>query len=261
MILSIINQKGGVAKTTTTFNLAHNLAAEGYKVLQVDLDPQASLTIANGFEPNNLDQSIYNVLCEETNIEKVIHKVNENLSICVSNLDLSAAEINLVNQMARETLLNKALKKVKEKFDYILIDCPPNLGLLTVNALCASEKVIIPVATDYLSLRGLKLLVDTVGKIRDNLNENLEIIGVIATMYDSRTRHSNEILDILKADYNVIGIISDSVKVKDSILASIPLIHFDKSHKTAKEYRPTYNIPEIMHQSCLKLSNSNESID
>ena len=237
MILSIINQKGGVAKTTTTFNLAHNLADEGYKVLQVDLDPQGSLTIANGIEPNSLDKSIYDVLCEDTDIVDVIHKLNDNLSICVSNLDLSAAEINLVNQMARETLLKKALKNIKQEFDYILIDCPPNLGLLTVNALCASEKIIIPVSTDYLSLRGLDLLVDTVGKVRDNLNEDLEILGVIATMYDSRTRHSNEILDILKSDYNLLGVISDSVKVKDSILASTPLIHFEKSHKTAKEYK------------------------
>lgn len=237
MIISIINQKGGVAKTTSTFNLAHNLADQGFKVLQVDIDPQASLTIANGIEPNDLEKSIYDVLCEEANIKDVIHNINENLDICVSNLDLSAAEINLVNKMARETLLKKALKDVKCDYDYILIDCPPNLGLLTVNALCASDKVIIPVATDYLSLRGLNLLVDTVSKVKANLNEDLEIMGLIATMYDSRTRHSNEILDVLKSEHNVLGIISDSVKVKDSILASVSLQQFDKGHKTAKEYK------------------------
>lgn len=237
MIISVINQKGGVAKTTTTFNLAHNLASEGFKVLQVDIDPQGSLTIANGIEPNDLDKSIYDVLCEDSDIKDVIHSVTDNLSICVSNLDLSVAEINLVNQMARETLLKKALKGVKEQYDFILIDCPPNLGLLTINALCASENVIIPVSTDYLSLRGLDLLVDTVGKVKNNLNEDLSILGIVATMYDSRTRHSNEILDILKRDHNVLGVISESVKVKDSILASTPLRSFDAKHKTTKEYK------------------------
>lgn len=237
MILSVINQKGGVAKTTTTFNVAHNLADEGFRVLQVDIDPQGSLTIANGIEPNNLERSIYDVLCGDTDIKDVICSVGDNLSICVSNLDLSAAEINLVNLMARETLLKKALKSIKDDYDYIIIDCPPNLGLLTINALCASEKVLIPVATDYLSLRGLNLLIDTVSKVKENLNEELEVIGIVATMYDSRTRHSNEILDILKKDHEVLGVISESVRVKDSILASISLQNFDKSHKTAKEYK------------------------
>ena len=237
MIISIINQKGGVAKTTSTFNLAHNLADEGYKVLQVDIDPQGSLTIANGIEPNNLEKSIYDVLCEDTKIEDVIHRVNDNLSICVSNLDLSAAEINIVNLMARESLLKKAIKSVKDDYDYILIDCPPNLGVLTINALCASEGVIVPVATDYLSLRGLDLLIDTVGKVKENLNEELDIMGVIATMYESRTRHSNEILEILQKNHNLLGTISNSVKVKDSILASTSLQNFEASHKTAKEYK------------------------
>lgn len=237
MIISVINQKGGVAKTTTTFNLAHNLADEGYKVLQVDIDPQGSLTIANGIEPNDLDKSIYDVLCENTEIKDVIHSINDNLSICVSNLDLSAAELNLVNQMARETLLKKAFKNIENDFDYIIIDCPPNLGLLTINALCACEEVIIPVATDYLSLRGLDLLINTVGKVKENLNEDIEILGIIATMYDSRTRHSNEILEIIEKDHNLLGIISDSVKVKDSIVAGQSLQGFDKSHKTAKEYK------------------------
>lgn len=237
MIISIINQKGGVAKTTSTFNIAGNLASEGFNVLQVDIDPQASLTITNGIEPSEIDKSIYNVLCEDTKIEDVIYEVSENLSICVSNLDLSVAEINLVNVMARETVLKNALKYVKDNYDYILIDCPPNLGLLTINALCASDKVLIPVSTDYLSLRGVDMLVGTVDKVKNSINEDLEILGLVATMYDSRTRHSNEILDIFEKDYNLLGKISNSVVVKDSVLASIPLGTFDPNHKITKEYK------------------------
>jgi len=241
MIISIINQKGGVAKTTSTFNIAGNLANEGYNVLQLDIDPQGSLTIANGIEPGDLKKSIYNVLCENLNIRKIIYKISDNLSLAVSNLDLSVAEISLVNMMARETVLKKSLKEIKDDFDYILIDCPPNLGLLTINALCASDKVIIPVSTDYLSLRGVDLLVDTVEKVKDNLNEDLEILGLVATMYDSRTRHSNEILEVFKENHNLLGTISESVRIKDSILASMPIGQFDPTHKTAEEYKNITN--------------------
>lgn len=237
MIISIINQKGGVAKTTSTFNIAGNLAKDGFKVLQLDIDPQGSLTIANGIEPGDLGKSIYDVLCEDADIKEIIYKVGDNLSIAVSNLDLSVAEISLVNMMARETVLKKALKEIKDEFDYILIDCPPNLGLLTINALCASDRVLIPVSTDYLSLRGVDLLVDTVAKVKDNLNEDLEVLGLIATMYDSRTRHSNEILEVFKENHNLIGTVSESVRIKDSILASMPMGEFDPTHKTAEEYK------------------------
>ncbi|HHT98348.1 MAG TPA: ParA family protein [Clostridiales bacterium] len=237
MIISVINQKGGVSKTTSVFNIAGNLAGEGYKVLQVDIDPQASLTIANGIEPSRIDKSIYDVLCEDVNIKEVLHEVGENLKICVSKLDLSVAELSLVNKMARETILKKVLKEVNKEFDFILIDCPPNLGLLTINALCASDKVIIPASTDYLSLRGVDLLVKTVDKVKYNLNEDLDIIGIIATMHNSRTTHSNEILEVFKNNYNVIGTISESVRVKDSILAGIPLCKFVPTHKTTKEYK------------------------
>ena len=143
--------------------------------------------------------------------------------------------------MARETVLKKSLKEIKDDFDYILIDCPPNLGLLTINALCASDKVIIPVSTDYLSLRGVDLLVDTVEKVKDNLNEDLEILGLVATMYDSRTRHSNEILEVFKENHNLLGTISESVRIKDSILASMPIGQFDPTHKTAEEYKNITN--------------------
>lgn len=237
MIISIVNQKGGVGKTTTTFNLASNLADAGYKVLQIDMDPQASLTISNGIEPQEIEKSIYDVLCEDSDITDVIYKTNDNLGIAVSHLNLSVAEISLVNMMARELVLRKKLQPIKENFDYILIDCPPNIGILTINALCASDKIIIPVSTDYLSLRGVELLEDTVRIVQENLNEDLEILGLLATMYDSRTRHSNEILDVFKERYNLLGIISYSVMVKDSILASMSLGEYDPKHKTAKEYK------------------------
>lgn len=237
MIISVINQKGGVAKTTSTFNIAGDLVEKGYKVLQLDMDPQASLTIANGIEPEELHKSIYDVLCEDTDIDDIIHPIKDNFSLAVSNLDLSVAEITLVNMMARETVLKKALKGIRDNYDFILIDCPPNLGLLTINALCASDKVLIPVSTDYLSLRGVDLLIQTVDKVKKNLNEELEILGLIATMYNSRTKHSNEILEVFDKNHTLLGVISESVRVKDSILASTPLVEFDSKHKTAVEYK------------------------
>lgn len=242
MIISIINQKGGVSKTTSTFNIAGNLALKGFKVLQIDIDPQGSLTIANGIEPDSIDKSMYDVLIEGANISEIIYEINKNLSLSVSNLDLSVGEIALVNSLARETTLRRALKNIKNKFDYILIDCPPNLGLLTINALTASDKVLIPVSTDYLALRGLELLTQTIYKVKESLNEDLEILGIIATMYDSRTRHSGEILEVLKdSEYNLLGVVSESVKVKDSVLASTPMEEFDPKHKVAGEYREITN--------------------
>lgn len=237
MIISIINQKGGVAKTTSTFNIAHNLAKEGFKVLQVDIDPQASLTIANGIEPSELQKTMYDVMCENESITEIIYKILDNLSIAVSSLDLSVSEISLVNVMAREMVLKNIFKDIKGEFDYILIDCPPNLGLMTINALCAADSVIIPVATDYLSLRGVDLLVETIDKVHQNLNEKLDILGIISTMYDSRTRHANEILEVLNKNHNVLGVVSNSVIVKDSILASIPLIKYAPEHKVSMEYK------------------------
>lgn len=238
MVISIINQKGGVSKTTSTFNIAGNLALSGYKVLQIDIDPQGSLTIANGIEPDSIEKSMYDVLVEEVDIREIIYDINENLSLAVSNLDLSVGEISLVNSFAREGILKRAIKNIKDSFDYILIDCPPNLGLLTINALTASDKVIIPVSTDYLALRGLELLDDTINRVKINLNEDLEILGIMATMYDSRTKHSGEILEVLKnSEYNLLGIISESVRVKDSVLASTPMQEFDPKHKVAKEYK------------------------
>ncbi len=250
MIISIINQKGGVAKTTTTFNLAGNLASLGYKVLQIDIDPQGSLTIANGIEPQTLEKSMYDVLLNEMDMKEILIELEENLSLAPSNLDLSVGEISIVNIMARETILKRSLRRIKEGYDYILIDCPPNLGLLTINALTASDKVLIPVSTDYLALRGLELLVETIEKVKNNLNENLEILGIVATMHDLRTRHSGEILEVLKNnDYDLLGIINISTEVKDSILASIPLAKYNPNHKVSAQYKEvTDNLIKLTRQ-------------
>lgn len=235
MIYSIMNQKGGVAKTTSTFNIGAILAEKGKRVLLVDLDPQHSLTIALGID-DELTKSIYNVICEKEDINNVILEVSENLYIAPSNLELSIAELQLVSMMARESILKKALDKVKDNYDIILIDCPPSLSLLTVNALVASNEVIVPTATDYLSYKGLELLIDTINNVKENLNEDLKIKGVIATMYDKRTKHANEVLEALNDEFNVLGIVKISVAAKDSVLANEPLISFAKSNDITKEY-------------------------
>ncbi|WP_294358557.1 AAA family ATPase [uncultured Clostridium sp.] len=235
MIYSIMNQKGGVAKTTSTFNIGAILAEKGKRVLLVDLDPQHSLTIALGID-DELTKSIYNVICEKEDINNVILEVSENLYIAPSNLELSIAELQLVSMMARESILKKALDKVKDNYDIILIDCPPSLSLLTVNALVASNEVIVPTATDYLSYKGLELLIDTINNVKENLNEDLKIKGVIATMYDKRTKHANEVLEALNDEFNVLGTVKISVAAKDSVLANEPLISFAKSNDITKEY-------------------------
>ena len=235
MIYSIMNQKGGVAKTTSTFNIGAILAEKGKRVLLVDLDPQHSLTIALGID-DELTKSIYNVICEKEDINNVILEVSENLYVAPSNLELSIAELQLVSMMARESILKKALDKVKDNYDIILIDCPPSLSLLTVNALVASNEVIVPTATDYLSYKGLELLVDTINNVKENLNEDLKIKGVIATMYDKRTKHANEVLEALNDEFNVLGTVKISVAAKDSVLANEPLISFAKSNDITKEY-------------------------
>lgn len=235
MIYSIMNQKGGVAKTTSTFNIGAILAEKGKRVLLVDLDPQHSLTIALGID-DELTKSIYNVICEKEDINNVILEVSENLYIAPSNLELSIAELQLVSMMARESILKKALDKVKDNYDIILIDCPPSLSLLTVNALVASNEVIVPTATDYLSYKGLELLVDTINNVKENLNEDLKIKGVIATMYDKRTKHANEVLEALNDEFDVLGTVKISVAAKDSVLANEPLISFAKSNDITKEY-------------------------
>lgn len=238
MIISMVNQKGGVSKTTSTFNLCHALAMKGKKVLAVDLDPQSSLTISFGIEPENLELTLYDVLCEDADIKKVILDQG-NIHLVPSIIDLSVAEMRLVSELGREAILKNKLSTIIDYYDYIIIDCPPSLSLLTINALCASDRLLIPVTTEYLALRGMSLLFDTIDKVK-NLNPNLKVLGVIPTMHDTRTLHAKEVLEKIKKDCKDIRVfepISKSVKVQDSILDATSIIATDPEHKISQAYK------------------------
>jgi len=195
-VLAMCNQKGGVGKTTSTINLGAALAELGRKVLLVDLDPQGALSVGLGVNPLQLDRTVYNLLMESgVSVDDVLLSTNvEGMDLLPSNIDLSAAEVQLVNEVAREQTLRRVLDTVRDDYDVVLIDCQPSLGLLTVNALTASDGVIIPLECEYFALRGVALLIQTIDKIRERLNPDLEVEGVLATMFDARTLHGKEVL-------------------------------------------------------------------
>ena len=234
-IIAIMNQKGGVAKTTTTINLAAGLVELDKKVLVIDLDPQSSLSVAMDMLVD-ADDSMYAVICEGKDIKEITTNLRHDLDLAASSIDLSAADIKLVNEFAREWVLKKALSTVVEDYDYILIDCQPSLGLLVINAMVAADGIIIPCSTDYLALKGLTLLQSTIDKVKAALNPTIKQIGIVATMYDDRTIHSREVLELLKSEYNIVGTIATSVRVKDALLASQSLLEYDGTHKIAMQY-------------------------
>ena len=198
-VLALANQKGGVAKTTTTLNLGVAFAEHGHRVLLIDLDPQGNLTMSQGLNPDSIEQSMFDVLVHRLPIDQVID--HREVDIAVSSIDLAGAELALSGQIGRERALEKALYPILDRYDYILIDTPPSLGLLTVNALVASSGVIVPVQTEYLSLRGLVQLENTLAMVRENLNPKVEIIGIVPTMYDRRLTHSREADEILRENF------------------------------------------------------------
>src|SRR5947208_12697722 len=198
-VIAFANQKGGVAKTTSTLNLGVAFREMGLKVLCVDLDPQGNLTMSQGLNPDDIERSMFDVLVHKVPIEEIVHR-NE-VDLAVSSIDLAGAELALSSMIGRERALEKALLPIKAEYDYVLIDTPPSLGLLTINALVASNSVIVPLQCEYLSLRGLVQLENTLSMIRENLNPNVEIEGILPTMFDRRLLHSREAVEILKENF------------------------------------------------------------
>ena len=241
-VISMCNQKGGVGKTTTTINLGAALAELGRKVLIVDFDPQGAASAGLGINAHELDSTIYDLLvASRPDIRTVIHETTvEGLDIVPANIDLSAAEVQLVNEVAREQALKRVLRPVLDEYDVILVDCQPSLGLLPINALTASHGVIIPLETEFFALRGVALLVETVERVKDRLNATLEIDGILATMVDSRTLHSREVLERLEQAFGEQLFdtrIRRTIKFPDASVANEPITSYAPSHPGADAYR------------------------
>ena len=242
-IIAIANQKGGVAKTTTTLNLAAGIGKKNKRVLVVDLDPQGGCAVSLGVNPDGLERTIYDVLMsDEVALKDVILRTNHGFDLAPSNIDLAGAEVELKQLLAAEQVLKRNLNNVLDDYDYILMDCPPSLGMITINAFTAAKELLIPMSMEYLALRGLDMLVRTVGKVRAITNPELGYLGILATKYDRRTLNSDEIFNALKQASSAAGIklfeprIVHSVRFTESPNAKAPLIIIDPEHEGAKAY-------------------------
>ena len=240
--VAMVNQKGGVGKTTTTINLGAALAEHGRKVLMVDFDPQGSLSVGLGLQPNEIELTVYNLLMERdiTLEDVVVPSGIDGVDLLPANIDLSAAEVQLVQEVAREQTLARALAPAVPDYDVILIDCQPSLGLLTVNALTASDSVVVPLECEYFALRGVALLKDTIDKVQERLNPRLKIDGILGTMYDSRTMHSREVMETLVngwGDRVFHSVIRRTVKFADSTVVGEPITEYASTSTGADSYR------------------------
>jgi len=237
-VIAFANQKGGVAKTTSTLNLAVALAEEGKRVLTVDLDPQGNLTMSQGLNPDTIERSMYDVLVHRLPLEQVIHKGE--IDLAVSSIDLAGAELALSSMIGRERALERALLPMKGSYDYVLIDTPPSLGLLTINALVASDGVIVPVQCEYLSLRGLVQLENTLSMIRENLNPHVAIQGILPTMFDGRTLHAREAVEILQENFGDLVFktrIRKTVRYAEAPVKGLSVLKYEPQGSAAQAYR------------------------
>ncbi|MDM7491036.1 ParA family protein [Rhodococcus sp. GXMU-t2271] len=251
-IIAMCNQKGGVGKTTSTINLGASLAEYGRRVLLVDLDPQGALSAGLGVAHHDLDLTVHNLLVERgISVDDVLlHTRVEGLDLLPSNIDLSAAEIQLVSEVGREQALGRALYPVLDRYDYILVDCQPSLGLLTVNALACADAVIIPMECEYFSLRGLALLNDTVDKVRDRLNPKLSLAGILVTMFDSRTLHAREVMSRVVEVFGDLvydSVIARTVRFPETSVAGEPITTWAPKSAGAESYRALAR--EVIHRS------------
>jgi len=239
-IIAIANQKGGVGKTTTSVNLGAGLAQVGKKVLLIDIDAQGNATTGVGIEKSELDQCIYNVLVEDAEVQEVIQKTaTENLDVLPATIQLAGAEIELVPTISREVRLQRALQPIRNEYDYIIIDCPPSLGLLTINALTAADSVIIPVQCEYYALEGLSQLLNTVRLVQKHLNKNLAIQGVLLTMLDARTNLGIQVIDEVKKyfrDKVYRSIIPRNVRLSEAPSHGKPIMQYDAKSRGAEVY-------------------------
>jgi chromosome partitioning protein len=237
-VIVLANQKGGVAKTTTTLNLGVAFSEQGHRVLLIDLDPQGNLTMSQGLDPDSIEQSMFDVLVHRLPMEQVIVKCE--VDVAVSSIDLAGADMALSSQIGRERALEKALAPIKDRYDYIFIDTPPSLGLLTINAFVAATGVIVPVQTEYLSLRGLVQLENTLAMVRENLNPRVEIVGIVPTMYDKRLTHSREADEILRENFGELvyrNRIRKTVRFAEAPVKGESVLKYEPTGEAAQMYR------------------------
>ncbi len=245
-VIVFANQKGGVAKTTTTLNLAVAFKERGFRVLVVDLDPQGNLTMSQGLNPDTIERSMYDVLVHKIPIEEII--VEREIDLAVASIDLAGAELALAALIGRERSLEKALFEVRDRYDFILIDTPPSLGLLTINAFTAATGVIVPVQCEYLALRGLVQLENTLAMVRENLNPEVEIIGILPTMFDKRTTHAREAVEILQENFGDLVYntrIRKTVRYAEAPVKGSSVLGYDPTGTAAEAYRELAK--EVLH--------------
>lgn len=240
-VIAIANQKGGVGKTTTAINLSACLAEAGQKVLVIDIDPQGNTTSGLGVMKDDIDKTVYEVMLQEIELtDAIIKNIFDNLDIVPSNVNLAGAEIDLIDVDDREYILKNEIAKVKEQYDYIILDCPPSLSMLTVNAMTASDSVLVPIQCEYYALEGISQLIHTIDLVQERLNSNLRIDGVVFTMYDARTNLSSDVVDTVKENLNATvyqTIIPRNVRLAEAPSHGLPINLYDSKSSGAESYR------------------------